>query len=391
MSAALLVANAGSTSLKLAVYELAERAGRLDLRIRARAEGFGDRPRWTLETRDGVRRAGDLPPGAGHEAAFARLLPLIEEALDGVAPVAAGHRVVHGGGLFTEPVRITPEVLAELARLAPLAPKHQPHNLAAIRALAAARPGLLQVACFDTAFHARQSWSARQTGLPRSFAERGLLRYGFHGLSYQSVVERFAAVTGTPLPERLVIAHLGGGCSLCAVRAGTSVATTMGFSPLDGVPMATRSGSVDPGLLIHLLREEGMSVEELDALLNHRSGLLGMSGISGDMRQLLASDDPRAAEAVDWFCERVHQALAAMAAALGGLDGLVFTGGIGEGAAPVRARILTLAAWLGFALDEAANARGGPTLTLPESRLRAWVVPSDEEGVIARAVAPWLG
>lgn len=381
----LLVLNAGSSSVKFALFDLAG-AGEPRPLLRGQLAGIGRGPEF--RARDAAGAA--LPPPApealagalSHEGALLLLLEWL--AARGLPPLAgAGHRVVHGGRDFAAPVRLDAAAIAALEALAPLAPHHQPHNLAAIRLLAARRPDLAQIACFDTAFHATQPPAARRTGLPRAFAERGLLRYGFHGLSYESVVGRLPKLIGGPLPRRLAIAHLGNGASLCALLEGRSVATSMGFSTLDGLVMGTRSGSLDPGLLLHLMRAEGYGPAELEDLLYNRSGLLGLSGISADMRTLLASPDPRAAEAVEHYCYRIGRELGSAAAALGGLDALVFTGGVGENAAAIRARVCRAAAWLGLALDAAANEAGGPCISAAGAAASAWVVPTDEEAVIA--------
>ncbi len=391
----LLALNAGSSSIKLALFEVVEDAPRLALR--GQIAGIGTRPRFAARDATGAPLA--VPEierklaagGIGHGEALACLLDWIDGAGLGERLIAAGHRVVHGGLDRTAPTLIDRAELRALAALAPLAPAHQGHNIAAIEALAARRPGLPQIACFDTAFHARQPAVARRIALPRRYAERGLWRYGFHGLSYEYIVAALPEISGEALPERLVVAHLGNGASMCAIRAGRSIATTMGFSTLDGLPMGTRSGSVDPGALLYLMREEGLDADALAALLYEQSGLLGVSEISGDMATLLASDDPRAAEAVELFVYRIGRLLGSLAAALGGLDALVFTGGIGENAAPVRAAVCEGAGWLGLVLDPAANAAGGPRISTPASRVAAWVVPTDEELMVARHVLAVIG
>jgi acetate kinase len=299
---------------------------------------------------------------------------------------AAGHRVVHGGADFTAPVRVDAAVLAALDALVPLAPLHQPHNLAAIRAVSAAAPDLPQVACFDTAFHATIPAVAQAFALPRTLAAEGIRRYGFHGLSYEAIAARLPEVLGPRADGRVIVAHLGNGASLCAMRGRASVASTMGFTALDGLMMGTRTGTIDPGVLLHLMEAKGWDAARLGRLLYKESGLLGVSGLSSDMRALLASDAPEAAEAVALFVYRAVREIGSLAAALGGLDALVFTAGIGEHAAPVRAAIVAGCAWLGLTLDTAANAAGGPRISGP-GPASAWVVPTDEEGVIARATA----
>jgi acetate kinase len=305
-------------------------------------------------------------------------------ALGGNRIIAAGHRVVHGGLEFTQPVRIGPDVLAALEVLVPLAPLHQPHNLAAIRAVAQRVPELPQVACFDTAFHRTQPAVAQAFGLPRRYAAEGVVRYGFHGLSYEYIASVLPGTDARAAAGRTVVAHLGNGASLCALKGGRSVASTMGFTALDGLPMGTRCGALDPGVLLYLMDNHDLDVRALEKLLYQQSGLLGVSGISSDMRALVASPDPRAAEAIDLFVYRIGRELGSLAAALGGLDALVFTGGIGENAAAIRARVCREAAWLGLDLDAAANDAGGPRVSRAESRVTAWVIPTNEELMIAQ-------
>jgi acetate kinase len=389
----ILVLNAGSSSLKFSVF--VRRADALRVVVRGAVDGLDGRPRFQARDGAGTELPGPEPidarPGQPHEAALHAVLGWLDKHGGGDALAAAGHRVVHGGAHHGEPVRVTPTVLEALVALTPLAPLHQPHNVAAIRAMAALRPGLPQVACFDTAFHRSQPPVARAFALPRELTQAGICRYGFHGLSYESVAEALPALLGARADGRVVVAHLGHGASLCAMRGRRSVATTMSFTALDGVPMSTRCGAIDPGVLLHLLTARGMSVDALADLLYNRSGLLGVSGVSGDMRELLESAAPAAAEAIELFAYRVARELGSLAAALEGLDALVFTGGIGEHAAPIRARVCRQAAWLGVRLDEAANARGGPCITRPDGAVPAWVVPTDEERVIAAHTARVLG
>ncbi len=394
MADAILVLNAGSSSLKFALFEAGGAAAGDDpeLMLRGQIEGIGRAPEFLIEP-GGSLEAGAAPEPArmaalgGHAGALDLLLAWLERETAGVTLAAAGHRVVHGGERLAAPARITAEVLDYLSELEPLAPQHQPHNLAAVRALAARRPDLLQVACFDTAFHATQPEVATTLTLPAELRAEGLRRYGFHGLSYEYIagaLPDYYRDLGAAPPGKVVVAHLGNGASLCAIEDGRSVATTMGFSTLDGLVMGTRSGTQDPGVILYLLRERGLDYQGLSDLLYNRSGLLGLSGVSADMRELLASDAPGARLAVEVFCYRLTRELGSLAAALGGLDALVFTGGIGTGAAPIRAAICRGAAWLGVQLDEAANARDGPCLTRPGSPVKAWAIPTDEERVIAR-------
>lgn len=392
----ILVINAGSSSLKVRLYPLGADGRPGPHRLACQMAGLGGRhPHFDLT--DGQGHPMDPPHGtdglaavADHGGALDRLLGCLEALEPKPRIVAAGHRMVHGGGRYVAPLRLDRASIRDLETLVPLAPNHMPHNLAAARALAERRPDLPQVGCFDTAFHETLPPEARELGLPHAYTERGVRRYGFHGLSYQSVVNHWPEVTGGPLPERLVVAHLGNGASLCAIKDGRSIATTMGFSALDGVPMGTRSGAVDPGALIYLMRTEHLDADGLERLLYTRSGLLGLSGDSGDMEDLLAAGTDRARHAVTVFCSRVAGAVASLAMALGGVDALVFTGGIGEHAAPVRADILVRCAWLGVRADDAANAAGGPRLTAPGSPVAAWLIPADEEGVIAAETARML-
>jgi acetate kinase len=298
---------------------------------------------------------------------------------------------VHGGDAFAAPVRIDAEVLARLERLVPLAPLHQPHNLASMRVIAERAPTLAQIACFDTAFHREQEPVARAFGLPREITGRGVRRYGFHGLSYEYIADIFPRFDGGASRGRVVVAHLGNGASMCAMRSGKSVATTMGFTALDGLLMGTRAGALDPGVVLYMLDELKMDARAIERLLYHESGLLGVSGVSSDMRTLLSRDDAGSRFAVELFCYRVRRELGSMAAALGGLDAIVFTGGIGEHAAPIRARICRDAAWLGVALDEKANAAAGPRISGEGSGVSAWVIATDEELMIARHTLAVLG
>jgi acetate kinase len=305
--------------------------------------------------------------------------------------VAVGHRVVHGGTRFSRPVLIGPGTLAELETLVPLAPLHQPHNLAAIRAVSERTPALPQVACFDTAFHRTQPPVAQAFAVPRRYSEAGVRRYGFHGLSYEYIASVLSRTDARAGAGRTVVAHLGNGASMCALRAGQSVATTMSFTALDGLVMGTRCGSIDPGVLLYLIDQHRMDARALERLLYEESGLLGVSGGSSDMRDLLASSDASAAEAVDLFVYRINRELGSLAAALGGLDALVFTGGIGENAAPIRARVCREAQWLGVELDEEANAARGPCISRAGSRCPVWVIPTNEELMIALHTRHLLG
>ena len=304
--------------------------------------------------------------------------------LDGAAIDAVGHRVVHGGEVFSAPTLVSDEVLEALERLIPLAPLHQPHNLAPMRTLLRSHPHLPQVACFDTAFHRSQPLLAQTFALPKEIRARGVRRYGFHGLSYEYIAASLPRYDARAAAGRTIVAHLGNGASMCALRDGCSVATTMGFTAVDGLPMGTRSGSLDPGVLLYLMDELEMDARAIEKLLYQQSGLLGVSGISSDMRTLETSSEPGARAAIDLFAYRIGRELGSLAAALGGLDAIVFTAGIGENSRALRERVCRDATWLGVTLDAQANARGGPCISAPGSRVTAWVVPTNEELMIAR-------
>ena len=384
MADAVLVLNAGSSSLKFSVFLAREQP---ELVLHGQIEEILTRPRFVASGGSGhvvAEKEWEDGTRLGHQGAIEFLLSWGGGGvLSGHRMVAGGHRVVHGGVKFTRPVRVDPGTLVELEAFVPLAPLHQPHNLAAIRALARLAPALPQVACFDTAFHRTQPAVAQAFALPRRFAEEGVRRYGFHGLSYEYIASVLPGVDAGAAAGRTVIAHLGNGASMCAMNGGRSIASTMGLTAVDGLVMGTRCGAIDPGVLLYMLDEHGMDARALERLLYHESGLLGVSGISSDMRALLGSKDPRAAEALDLFVYRIGRELGSLAAALGGLDALVFTGGIGENAAPIRARVCRDASWLGLELDEAANARGSQRLSVPGSRVSAWVIPTNEELMIA--------
>ena len=394
MSRDIAVFNAGSSSIRFAIFAAALLDGEPTPRWRGRMEGVGHRRLFSVLDAAGNTVVDESSADHGrefdHAAALARILDWLISAGAGAGLRGVGHRVVHGGRRFQAPVLVTPGILDDLDALAPLAILHQPHNLRTIRALADRLPGLPQVACFDTSFHLTQPPLARLIALPAEFRDRGVERYGFHGISYEHVAGVLPAHLGAAAAGRVIVAHLGNGASLCALAGGASVATTMGFSTLDGLAMGTRCGSLDPGVILHLLRE-GLTLAQLEDLLYHRSGLLGISGASHDMRELLASPAPGAAAAVDFFVYRIVREIGSLAAALGGLDALVFTAGIGEHAPAIRARVIEACGWLGFEPDEAANGRGGPRLTTPGSRASAWVIPTDEELTIARHTQRLLG
>jgi acetate kinase len=386
VSGLILVLNAGSSSVKFALFPGERRPARSDVVCEGEYEGLGHRVHFTA--RDGAGSPltnEDLPQAKTHEDIVAALLRWIEACFPGETLAAAGHRVVHGGTLYTDPVRIDAEVVKELTRLIPLAPLHQPHHLSAIAALSKLHPALPQIACFDTSFHCTQPEVATRFALPRSLTDEGVKRYGFHGLSYEYIASVLPEVVGEPTAlGRVVVAHLGSGASMCAMRRRRSVATTMGFTALDGLPMSRRCGNLDPGVVLYLMQERGMSAGAVSDLLYHSSGLLGVSGLSDDMKALLASDRPYAAEAVSLFVYRIGRELGSLVAALSGFDALVFTAGIGEHAAEIRRRVCEQASWLGLELDEAANVAGGPCITKADSKNSAWVIPTDEDLMIAR-------
>jgi len=382
----LLVVNAGSSSLKFRGYQTDGRR-RLDPLFRGQVEGIGPRPRLTVK--DAADATLDDRALAQDEArdlagALAVVAGWLTRHADGRRLMAVGHRVVHGGMQHVAPARVDAALLDDLDRLVSLAPLHQPHNLAVIRAVAAHAPEVPQVACFDTAFHRGRPPLADLFAIPYALTEQGILRYGFHGLSYEHIARILPRAAPEIARGRVIAAHLGSGASLCAIADGKAVDATMGFTALDGLPMGTRTGQIDPGVLLYLLGEGGMTLGALEALLYRQSGLLGISGVSNDMRDLLASDAPRARLAVDYFVARIAREIGALTAVLGGLDGLVFTAGIGERSIPIRARVVAACAWLGMTLDPAANAAGGPCITTAASRVSAWVIPTDEEGMIAR-------
>jgi acetate kinase len=386
VSGAVLILNAGSSSIKFALFPADQRPTRSDLVCEGAYEGLGHRVHFTAKDGAGNRLIDeDLPEIVTHEDIVAALLRWLEARHPDQELVAAGHRVVHGGMRYAGPVRIDADVIEELTRLVPLAPLHQPHHLSAIAALAKLHPKLPQVACFDTSFHRSQPELATRYALPRNLTDEGIRRYGFHGLSYEYIACVLPEVMGEAgAGGRVVVAHLGSGASMCAMKQGRSVATTMGFSTLDGLPMSRRCGDLDPGVVLYLMQEKGMSADAISGLLYQSSGLLGVSGLSDDMKTLLASDQPNAAEAVSLFVYRIGRELGSLVAALGGFDALVFTAGIGEHAPEIRRRVCRDASWLGLALDEAANDVGGPRITKPDSTTSAWVIATDEDLMIAR-------
>ena len=377
------VLNAGSSSIKFALYDAASEGPAL---FHGQIEEIGLAPhlRATDEKGSVVAERHWDKAALDHQAATAEILKLGQQLLHGRPVQAFGHRVVHGGTTFAAPVRVDADVMARLAALVPLAPLHQPHNLAPIEYIARKAPHLPQVACFDTAFHRTQPALAQQFALPREITASGVRRYGFHGLSYDFIVSRLLEIAPELARSRLIIAHLGNGASLCAVHDGNSVATTMGFTALDGLVMGTRAGALDPGVLLYLLQERGLDAHALEDLLYRKSGLLGVSGISSDMRALRQSTAPEAAEAIALFVYRIVREIGSLAASLGGLDGLVFTAGIGEHDAATRAEVAAGCRWLGIEFDAARNRQGDGRISADGSTTSAWVVPTDEERMIAR-------
>lgn len=386
MEKAILVLNAGSSSLKFSVFEVPA-SGEMRARAVGQVEGLGTAPRLKVKDGDGQRIADvrwETTEVANHAQALDAIAALLRSRFEGQVLAGVGHRVVHGGADHSAPLLITAPVMEKLDTFVPLAPLHQPHNLAAIRALQQARPDLPQVACFDTAFHRSQEMVAQLYGLPYEYYERGIRRYGFHGLSYEYIAATLPSVAPEIAGGRVVVAHLGSGASMCAMHHGRSVGSSMGFTALDGLLMGTRPGNMDPGIVLYLLQQEGLSAKQIEDLLYKRSGLLGLSGIGNDMRVLEASDAPRARLAIDHFVYRINRELGGLAAVLGGVDALVFTAGIGENSAHLRQLVCRQARWLGLELDADANERGDTRISRVGSRMSAWVVPTNEELMIAR-------
>jgi acetate kinase len=375
------VINAGSSSLKFSIYEGEKRflAGNID--------GIGVHPNATATDANGDPIA---PPDfarsipASPSEVLPAILPWARQHLGTRSLAALGHRVVHGGMRHSKPARVTPDLLAELEELVPLAPLHEPHNLAPIRTAMKINPELPQVACFDTAFHRTAPELEQAFALPYAFYEEGIRRYGFHGLSYEYIASVLPECAPEIADGRIIIAHLGNGCSACAMKARQSLATTMAFTALDGIPMGTRCGALDPGVVLHLIQQKGMTADALVDLLYRRSGMLGLSGVSSDFRELLASDEPRARFAIELFCYNIARHIGSLAAALGGLDALVFTAGVGENAAAIRDTICRACAWLGLQLDPVANNQHQTRISAPNSRVAAFVIRTDENLMIAR-------
>jgi acetate kinase len=383
MDQSILALNAGSSSIKFALYDLAA-SGDLQLAFRGKLD-LSDTPKLIAKAADGALRCDrQLGSTGSRDDALDQMLDWLEGELGSSKLICAGHRIVHGGSEFSDPVRLTPEIVDALTKLTALAPLHQPGSLAPVRAIAKSRPDLAQVGCFDTAFHRTIDPLVRRFGLPRRYEEEGVRRFGFHGLSYEYIAGRLSEISPSLASKRTIVAHLGNGASLCALREGESADTTMGFSVLDGLVMGTRCGAIDPGVLLYLLLEKGVAPDRLQTMLYEQSGLLGVSGISGDMRTLTASRDPRAAEAVELFASRAARETAALANTIGGLECLVFTAGIGESSSLVRKLICERLTWLGVALGEPANAAHAAIISSHGSKVEVRVIATDEERVIAR-------
>jgi acetate kinase len=387
-----VVLNAGSSSLKFCVYQRPEGdAWRLE--ARGQIEGIGTSPRFSAKDEAGAKVADEKLDAKVKDGrtALDSLAGWLRSRYAGARVLGVGHRVVHGGAHYRGPTIVTPEVMKDLRELVPLAPLHQPHNLAAIEAVSDRLPGVPQVACFDTSFHRGQPAVAELVPLPADIRNRGVQRYGFHGLSYEYIASVLPEVAPEIADGRVIVAHLGSGASLCALKHRKSVDSTLGFTALDGLCMGTRPGSLDPGVVLYLFQILGLSAKEVETILYKKSGLLGISGISNDMRDLIGSAEPAARLAVDYFVYRVAKEIGALAAVLGGLDALVFTAGIGENAPEIRRRISEASAWLGIDLDQSANAQKGPRISRAGSRVSAWVIPTNEELMIARHTGVALG
>jgi len=379
------VLNAGSSSIKFSLF--AECDGELVAGQRGQVEGLYTAPRFVAKGPDGAKlaeKAWGEGEAIGHDGGLMHVAAYLREATAGDRLAGVGHRVVHGGLDHTQPVRVDAAVVKSLERFVPLAPLHQPHNLTPIRLLLERQPGLPQVACFDTSFHRTAPPVSQRFAIPQALHDEGVQRYGFHGLSYEYVASVLGGHDPRAAAGRTVVLHLGNGSSMCALEAGRSVASTMGFTAVDGLPMGTRCGAIDPGVILYLLQQKGMDAKSIERLIYSESGLAGVSGISSDMRTLLESDDPRAKLAVDLYVYRIRRELGSLAAALGGLDAIVFTAGIGENAPAIREAVCRDAKWLGVELDAGANAARGPRISTPGSAVAAWVIPTNEELMIAR-------
>ena len=391
---AYLVLNAGSSSLKFSAFRQCSHGDALETLLSGQISGIGSIARFEAKSADRRTLANhtwDDQDSCCRDTLLQYVLRWIRTTLVDDEIVAVGHRVVHGGRKLGQPMRVSPKLLDELDGLVPLAPLHQPHNLAPMRILAKNFPDLEQVACFDTAFHSTQPWLARTFALPQALTDEGVCSYGFHGLSYEYVTGQLLETRPDLADKHIVICHLGNGSSICAVKGGLSMDTSMGFSALDGVPMGTRTGSIDPGVILYLMREKQMGLEELEDLLYKQSGLLGVSGISNDMKVLQESNDPNAEKAVELFCFRVAKEVAALASSMGGMDALVFTAGIGENSPEIRAMIGERLEWLGVRINAKANHNREYDIAASDSRVPVFVVPTNEEMMIAKHTIKVLG
>jgi len=386
MTESVLVVNAGSSSVKFQLFAVGSH-DRVELRTKGQVDGIGTRPRLSAKSADGrvlIDQHWPADEVPSIPAALDRSIPFLREQIGGTLPAVVGHRVVHGGPDFDAPTFIDAGVLERLERLAPLAPLHQHNNLLPIKAIRSRHPDLPQVACFDTAFHRGHPEVADRYAIPDALYREGVRRYGFHGLSYEYIASRLPTAAPEIAQGRVAVAHLGSGASMCAIVAGTSVESTMGFTALDGLPMGTRPGQFDPGVVLYLLSEKRMQAEAIQEFLYKECGLKGLSGISNDVRDLLASPSPSAKLALEYFVYRICLFAGMLTAAMGGLDGIVFTAGIGENAPPIREAVLRRLAWLGVKIDPARNAQGAPCISTGDSAVKCYVIPTDEELMIAR-------
>ncbi|MEW5963071.1 MAG: acetate/propionate family kinase [Pseudomonadota bacterium] len=393
MRRTILVLNAGSSSIKFQLFAIAE-SNRLERLLKGQFDGIAVRPRLVAKGKNGedlTDESWDAKTVADVPSALDKVITFLVGQLGGELPVAIGHRVVHGGIDYSHPTLVTDDVLARLEPLVPLAPLHQPNNLAPIRAIRGRRPDLPQVACFDTAFHRTHPEVADRFAIPEALYAEGLRRYGFHGLSYEYIAHKLPEVAPHLASGKVLVAHLGSGASMCALSGGRSIESTMGFTALDGLPMGTRPGQLDAGVVLYLLQQKGMSAKAIERLLYNECGLKGLSGISNDVRVLLESQDPRAKLAIDFFVYRIAALAGALAAALEGVDGLVFTAGIGENAPVIRDAVVKRLGWLGAEIEPERNAKGGPLISSDQSRIACYVIPTDEELMIARHTLNVLG
>ncbi len=385
MTTHFLTLNAGSSSLKFALFEA---DGQTPMLLgKGQIEGLGTSPHLIMRSAAGDKledRSVPKDDKRAHEAALQQILDTLKTYFPAMQVEAVGHRVVHGGPNYAEPLVLRPDIIEELEEFIPLAPLHQPHNMSGIHAAQRAFPDAMQVACFDTAFHRSHSWENDAFALPRAYYDKGIRRYGFHGLSYEYVAGRLAEIAPDVAGGRVVIAHLGAGASMCAVKDGRSVTSTMGFSPLDGLPMGTRCGQIDPGVLLYLLDHEGLSGEEVGDMLYKKSGLKGLSGLSGDMRELEGTDTPEAKQALRYYVSRIRRELGSLAAALNGLDALVFCGGIGENSACIRRKVCEEQLWIGLDVEKGRNERGETVISTAGSPVKVLVINTDEEAMIAK-------